>query len=131
MSVIRVKKDKNFTIMSNYHLKDKKLSLKAKGLLSVILSLPEKWDYTTTGLSTLTKENKDTINRILQELEKLNYVKRKRIRRSNGSLAGTEYTVYEVPYKWLFSLIAKIKNRFFKFLEITTKIKYLINIILI
>ena len=62
MSVIRVKKDK-------------KLSLKAKGLLSVILSLPEKWDYTTTGLSTLTKENKDTINRILQELEKLNYVK--------------------------------------------------------
>ena len=99
MSVIRVKKDKNFTIMSNYHLKDKKLSLKAKGLLSVILSLPEKWDYTTTGLSTLTKENKDTINRILQELEKLNYVKRKRMRRSNGSLAGTEYTVYEVPYK--------------------------------
>ena len=69
MSIIRVHKSKNFTVMSNYHLRDKNLSLKAKGLLSVMLSLPEDWDYSISGLCSILKENKTAIKSALRELQ--------------------------------------------------------------
>ena len=74
MSIIRVHKSKNFTVMSNYHLRDKNLSLKAKGLLSVMLSLPEDWDYSISGLCSILKENKTAIKSALHELQDNGYV---------------------------------------------------------
>jgi hypothetical protein len=73
MAVFRVEKTKNYTVMSNYHLRDGVLTLKAKGLLSLILSLPEDWDYTTRGLASICKENKDTISKIINELASAGY----------------------------------------------------------
>ena len=70
MAVFRVEKTKDFTIMSNYHLRDKNLSLKAKGLLSQMLSLPEEWDYTLAGLAHINKESKDAIRTTILELER-------------------------------------------------------------
>lgn len=97
MPVIRVEKNKNFTVMSNYHLQDKELSLKAKGLLSCILSLPEKWDYSVAGLSAICKEGTDCIRTTILELEKRGYITRERIRQENGQLGGIEYVVREQP----------------------------------
>lgn len=97
MPVIRVEKNKNFTVMSNYHLQDKELSLKAKGLLSCILSLPEKWDYSVAGLSAICKEGIDCIRTTILELEKHGYITRERIRQENGQLGGIEYVVREQP----------------------------------
>ena len=62
MAVFRIDKTKGYTVMSNYHLRDKRLSLKAKGLLSQMLSLPENWDYTLSGLSFINRESKDAIS---------------------------------------------------------------------
>ena len=76
MAVFRVEKTKDFTIMSNYHLRDKNLSLKAKGLLSQMLSLPEEWDYTLAGLAHINKESKDAIRTTILELEKAGYITR-------------------------------------------------------
>ncbi|MCF0228695.1 MAG: helix-turn-helix domain-containing protein, partial [Parasporobacterium sp.] len=97
MSVFRVEKNKNYTVMSNFHLRDKNLSLKTKGLLSVMLSLPEDWDYTEAGLAYITGEGKDSIKKCLRQMEEFGYLKRQRIRDDNGRLGGTEYTIYEVP----------------------------------
>lgn len=96
MSVIRVKKNKNYTTMSNYHLKDKNLSLKAKGLLSMILSLPDSWHYSVRGLSSICKEGKDSIARILRELEECGYVYRQQARAA-GRFMQIEYIVFEDP----------------------------------
>ncbi|MCL2776311.1 MAG: helix-turn-helix domain-containing protein, partial [Oscillospiraceae bacterium] len=74
MAVFRVEKNKNYTVMSNYHLKDKNLSLKSKGLLSLILSLPEEWNYTTRGLASICKEGVDCIGASLRELETAGYI---------------------------------------------------------
>ena len=74
MAVFRVEKTKNYTVMSNHHLRDKSLSLKAKGLLSLMLSLPEDWDYTTKGLARICRDGVDSIRSAVQELEQRGYV---------------------------------------------------------
>ena len=94
MTTFRINKNKNYTAISNYHLRDKELSLKAKGLLSLMLSLPTNWDYSVRGLAEICKENKDTINGILNELEQNNYLIRKRIY-VNGKISEWEYNIYE------------------------------------
>ena len=94
MAVFRVNKNKNYTAMSNIHLRDSNLSLKAKGLLSVMLALPENWDYSVVGLASICKEAKNTINEILKELQKNNYLERKRIYK-NGKIVDWEYVIYE------------------------------------
>lgn len=95
--VIRVEKTKNYTTMSNYHFKDKDMSLKAKGLLSLILSLPEEWDYTLEGLSMLCRDGVDSVRTALKELREFGYVETTRVRDEKGRLRGTEYVVYEKP----------------------------------
>jgi hypothetical protein len=97
MAVIRVEKTKNYTVMSNYHLRDKNLSLKAKGLLSYMLSLPDEWDYSVRGLVSCLKEGRDGVQAALIELEEHGYLKRERVRTAGGKLGGTDYTVYEQP----------------------------------
>lgn len=97
MSVFRDKKANNFTVMSNHHLQNKELSLKAKGLMSLMLSLPENWDYTMKGLSRICKEGLDSIRAAIHELEKQGYVIRERIRSANGQLGAVEYTILEQP----------------------------------
>ena len=94
MATFRINKNKNYTTMSNYHLKDTNLSLKAKGLLSIMLSLPENWDYSVLGLTNICKETKDTVNGVLKELEDNNYLVRKRIY-CNGKISDWEYNIYE------------------------------------
>lgn len=97
MSVIRVHKTANFTVMSNYHFKEKKMSLKAKGLLSLMLSLPDDWDYSVAGLATLSKDGKDSIMSALGELEKFRYLERTRLTDDKGRFAGIEYNIFEQP----------------------------------
>lgn len=98
MAIIRVEKTKDYTTMSNYHFREKDMSLKAKGLLSLILSLPEEWDYTLAGLSMLCKDGVDSVRTALTELEEFGYVETARIRDEKGRLKGTEYVVYEKPF---------------------------------
>ncbi len=97
MSVFRVEKNKNFTVMSNYHLKDIALSLKAKGMLSLMLSLPDSWDYTINGLATICKDGVDSIKKAVKELEENGYIHRERVRNEKGHLTGIVYTIYEEP----------------------------------
>ena len=97
MAVFRVAKTKDYTVMANHHLRNRSLSLKAKGLLSLMLSLPENWDYTTKGLSYICKEGVDSICTTIKELEKAGYVKRSRMRNEQGQLIEMEYTIYEKP----------------------------------
>ena len=86
MAVFRIEKTKNYIVMSNHHLRDKSLSLKAKGLLSLMLSLPEEWDYTTKGLAVICKDGVDSISAGIRELEEHGYLRRQRIRNANGQL---------------------------------------------
>lgn len=95
--VCRVKKTKNYTVMSNHHLTNGNLSLKAKGLLSLMLSLPEEWDYTIKGLAVICKEGVDSIGAAIKELEEECYITRQRVRDTRGRLLGTEYIIHEVP----------------------------------
>ncbi len=95
--VFRVERNKNFTVMANYHLKDKRLSLKAKGLLSVMLSLPDDWNYNMKGLARLSRDGLDSVRSTVNELERYGYVTRHRIRTETGQLADTEYLVRERP----------------------------------
>lgn len=97
MSVFRINKTANYTVMSNHHFKEKKMSLKAKGLLSLMLSLPDDWDYSISGLATLSKDGKDSIMSALAELEKFGYLTRKRLTNEKGQFAGVEYNIFEVP----------------------------------
>lgn len=97
MSKVRVHKTGNFTIMSNYHFKEKKMSLKAKGLLSLMLSLPDDWNYSIAGLVTLSKDGKDSVMSALAELEKFGYLTRERVVNEKGQFAGIEYNIYEQP----------------------------------
>lgn len=94
MSVIRTIKNENYTTMCNTHLRDKNLSLKAKGLLSMMLSLPYKWHYSVKGLEGICKESKNTINSVLNELEDNNYLVRRR-RYCNGKISEWEYIIFE------------------------------------
>ena len=97
MSVFRVEKTKGYTVMSNHHLRNHALSLKAKGLLSQMLSLPDDWDYTLQGLAQINKESIDAIREAVRELERAGYIERSRERDERGCLRGTVYTIYEQP----------------------------------
>ena len=97
MAVFRVEKSKNYTVMSNYHLRDKHLSLRSIALLSIMLSLPEDWDYSLRGLARICKDGRDAIGNALKELEKYGYLKREQKRDAHGRLSDIEYTVYECP----------------------------------
>lgn len=97
MSIMRVHKTSNFTVMSNFHFKEKKMSLKAKGLLSLMLSLPDTWDYSVSGLATLSKDGKDSVMSALGELEKFGYLTRVRLTNDKGQFTGIEYNIYEEP----------------------------------
>ena len=98
MSVFRVEKTKGYTVMSNHHLRNHALSLKAKGLLSQMLSLPDDWDYTLQGLAQINKESIDAIREAVRELERAGYIERSRERDERGCLRGTVYTIYEQPH---------------------------------
>ena len=98
MSVFRVEKTKGYTVMSNHHIRNHTLSLKAKGLLSQMLSLPDDWDYTLQGLAQINKESIDAIREAVRELERAGYIKRSRERDERGCLRGTVYTIYEQPH---------------------------------
>ena len=97
MAVFRVEKNKGYTVMSNHHLRNKELSLKAKGLLSQMLSLPEDWDYTLAGLSLINRESIDAIRTAVWELEKAGYITRRQGRDEKGKMTAIEYTIYEQP----------------------------------
>ena len=97
MAVFRIERTRDYTVMSNHHLKDSALSLKAKGLLSMMLSLPEEWNYTTRGLAKICKEGVDAIGGALKELEKAGYIVRRQLRGPGGRISDTEYTIYEKP----------------------------------
>ena len=97
MAVFRVQKNQNYTVMSNFHLRDTSLSLKAVGLLSKMLSLKEDWDYNIRGLASICKEGVDAIGSALKELEKRGYLVRNQIRDSKGRICDTEYMIYESP----------------------------------
>ncbi len=98
MAVFRVEKTRDYTVMANHHLKNKDLSLKSKGLLSQMLSLPEDWDYTLKGLSMINRESIDAIREAVRELERAGYIVRTRERNEYGHLKGTDYTIYEKPH---------------------------------
>ena len=97
MAVFRVERTRDYTVMSNYHLRDKNLSLKAKGLLSQMLSLPEDWGYTLAGLSYINRESKDAIRSAVNELEKAGYVQRRQTTDANGKFSVNEYIIHECP----------------------------------
>ena len=97
MAVCRIEKTKDYTVMANHHLRNKGLSLKAKGLLSLMLSLPEDWDYTVKGLAYICKDGIDSINGAIKELENTGYMHRQRVRNDRGQLTTTEYTIREYP----------------------------------
>lgn len=98
MAVFRIEKTRDYTVMSNHHLRDTGLSLKSKGLLSMMLSLPENWNYTTRGLAKICKEGTDSIGSALKELERAGYIVRNRLRDSKGKIVDVEYVIYETPH---------------------------------
>ena len=93
----RVERTKNFTVMSNHHFKNKNLTLKAKGLLSLMLSLPDDWNYNMQGLATLSRDGIDSVRSAIKELEHHGYVERHRLRNEYGFYGDTEYIIREVP----------------------------------
>ena len=98
MAVFRIEKTRDYTVMSNHHLRNVGLSLKSKGLLSTMLSLPEDWNYTTRGLAKICKEGTDSIGSALKELERAGYIVRNRLRDSKGKIVDVEYVIYETPH---------------------------------
>ena len=98
MAVFRIEKTRDYTVMSNHHLRNSGLSLKSKGLLSMMLSLPEDWNYTTRGLAKICKEGTDSIGSALKELERAGYIVRNRLRDSKGKIVDVEYVIYETPH---------------------------------
>jgi len=99
MAVYRVERTRDYTVMCNCHLKDTGLSLKAKGLLSMMLSLPDEWNYNTRGLAAICKEGVDAIGSAIRELEERGYIVRRQLRGENGRITDTEYTIYERPQR--------------------------------
>ena len=97
MAIIKVNKTKNYTTISNFHLREKDMSLKAKGLLSLMLSLPEDWDYSVGGLAKLSKDGKDSVTNTLIELERFGYVKRTQCLNDKNQFDGYDYDIYEEP----------------------------------
>ena len=103
MAVFRVERTKNYTVMSNYQLRDKNLSLKAKGLLSQMLSLPEDWDYTLLGLAQINAEGKDAIRAAVTELERAGYIRRRQTVDKDGKLAATSISYGNIRFLLLTS----------------------------
>lgn len=99
MPVFRIERTRDYTVMSNHHLKNPQLSLKAKGLLSMMLSFPEEWNYSERGLAAICKEGVDAIHSAIKELEKAGYMKRNQLRGKGGRIIDTEYVIYETPHK--------------------------------
>ena len=99
MPIFRVERDNNYSVMSNYHFKEKDMSLKAKGLLSEMFSLKDDWDYSVRGLAKINKESKNTINVILQELERFGYLERSPVKNEKGLITDWDYIIYEIPLK--------------------------------
>ena len=97
MAVFRIEKTRDYTVMSNHHLKDRTLTLKSKGLLSMMLSLPDEWNYTTRGLAAICREGVDSIGAALKELENYGYIRRTQLRDEKGKITDTEYVIYEMP----------------------------------
>lgn len=97
MAVFRVERTRDYTVMSNHHLRDTNLTLKSKGLLSMMLSLPDEWNYTTRGLAAICKEGVDAIGAALRELEQAGYIERHQLRGEGGRISDTEYIIYEHP----------------------------------
>ena len=97
MAVMRIHKTANYTIMSNHHFKEREMSLKAKGLLSLMLSLPDDWDYSIAGLATLSRDGKDSVMSALKELETFGYLTRTRLVDERGRFAGYDYDIFEEP----------------------------------
>ena len=97
MPVCRIMKESNYTRVSNHYLRDNSLSFKAKGLLTLMLSLPEDWDYTIAGLAQFTADGRVSIANTIRELEECGYIRRTQTRSENGSFAQNEYWIYEVP----------------------------------
>ena len=96
MAVFRIEKTRDYTVMSNHHLKDRTLTLKSKGLLSMMLSLPDEWNYTTRGLAAICREGVDSIGAALKELETHGYIRRTQLRDEKGKITDTEYVIYEM-----------------------------------
>lgn len=97
MPVFRVQKNANYTTMSNYHLRDSTISFKAKGILSMFLSLPSDWNYSVRGIAAISKEGIDGVLSGLRELEAAGYLERHRLRNEHGRLGDSEYVIYETP----------------------------------
>jgi hypothetical protein len=97
MAVFRINKTADYTVISNTHFKERQMSLKAKGLLSLMLSLPEKWDYSVNGLAALSKDGKDSVMNALSELEQFGYLKRTKVLNDKSQFAGYDYDIYEKP----------------------------------
>ena len=97
-ATFKVEKTKDFTVMSNNHLRNRNLSLKAKGLQSLMLSLPDNWNYTLKGLISICKDGQSSVTSALKELEEFGYLKRVRLHDKAGKFAGWQYIVYETPY---------------------------------
>ena len=98
MAVFRIERKGNYTTMSNYHLRDKNLSLKAKGLLSICLSLTDSWDYSINGLTAICKEGRDAVQNTVKELEQAGYIYREQRRNKNGKMSHSEYVIRELPF---------------------------------
>lgn len=98
MKIKSIKKEEGYTIMSNYHFKDRRLSLKAKGLLSLMFSLPDSWNYSLIGLASICIESEETIRKILNELKENKYLKVIESRNENGRF-NYDYVIYEKPYE--------------------------------
>ena len=98
IAVFRIEKTRDYTVMSNHHLRNVGLSLKSKGPLSMMLSLPEDWNYTTKSLAKICKEGTDSIGSALKELERAGYIVRNRLRDSKGKIVDVEYVIYETPH---------------------------------
>ena len=108
--VFRVERTKNFTVMSNHHFKNKKLSLKAKGLLSLMLSLPDDWNYNMKGLASLSRDGIDSVRSAIKELEHHGYVERHRIRYCDGCYGDTEYIVREDDWNYNMKGLASLSR---------------------
>ena len=110
MAVFRVEKNSGYTVMSNHHLRNRALSLKAKGLLSQMLSLPEDWDYTLQGLARINRESIDAIRQAIRELEQAGYIQRSRERDEKGRLRGADYVIVELPQPGPASVSPTLEN---------------------
>jgi hypothetical protein len=97
MAVFRIEKTQNYTVMSNHHLRNKELTLKAKGLLSQMLSLPDEWDFTLAGLAAINRESVDAIRTAVWELERVGYIDRRQGRDARGKMVPIEYVIFEQP----------------------------------